>query len=264
MTLKNIDLLLESIDLNKSIKMDAKQIKDAYLANVLASLILVLSNDHSAKKSLNDITHKTLKVMSPGMSLVNYWGCLVFNSKDRSVTKHLNSKVADELHKVAGRVLWSAVQPIHDAIATMKIIDLDKISEGLRIITLRLPCRTPRSTRIREAIASWYDLDANDRNAAINESLMYLLEADLHSPLTSNLKTLSAKDLLQATPKKSTPTLSVNNMAKMFEDDMAAVGAVDIAPVTSSASIATVPMRLFPGKSILKRTRRKWKQKANK
>lgn len=241
--------------------MDAKQIKDAYLANVLASLILVLSNDQSAKKSLSDVTHKTLKAMSPGMSLVNYWGCLVFNSKDRSVAKHLQSKVADELHKVAGRVLWSAVRPIHDSISAMKIVDLAEITEGLRIITLRLPCRTPRSTRIREAIASWPELDANDRNKTINESLMYLLEADLHSPLTSNLKTLSAKDLLQATPKKSTPILSVNNMAKMFEDDAPAPAMADTTGMTTSASIATLPTRLFPGKGIIKRTRRKWKQK---
>jgi hypothetical protein len=267
--MKNIDILLESMDLDRALNFDAKGIKAAYLANVLAALILLRAKDRSAKHLLSDHQHKNLKSVSPSMSLVNYWGAMLYHSKEKGIAKYVKSSETTDLTKVAGRILRSAVHPIHDAIALWnESCDWSAIAESLRVITLRLPMRTPRINRIRTALEAWDSLSSNDKNSVINDALMFLLEADLHSHLTSNLKALATRTLVKATLK--TPNISAASMVKMFEDDAGATTAGDVGggnalqpadfnQMTTSANIAPVPKLLFKG--IIKRTRRVWKKK---
>lgn len=253
-----------STDLSTVLNKTAEQIKGAYIANILAALIVLKFNDRLGKKIIYDPQNKKLKKYSLLMSPINFWGLVLFNHKEKNVSKMLTPDVDKDLTKMNQRFLSHVILGFHEKISNGNPIDPFEMAEYIRILTLRLPMRTERINHIRIGLFNWDSLDANEKDSVISKTFYLLMERDPNSPLLPRIRTISNSNLLRASDKNL-----LKDIVKIVEEDggdggetMPAnpEGSLAMIPGTTSSSIASAPFRLFNGK-IVRRKIKKWKPK---
>lgn len=245
--------------------MSARDIIQAYVANMLAAAVLRRAGDKQGETVLRDNQNKRLTRYNQRMSVLNFWGLVVHNSKNQKVNKALKSSVAKELHKSSGRIQKKRIKDLHSQLSTSRNIKWNDVNESIRVMTLRLPLRTSRVNKIREGLEHWAELDGSGRADVIKESFLLLMQYDQNSELLPKIRTCTDNSMLST----NKVTDVVKKVSKLKEDDGGGTGAGDAGAdgaVTSTgdvggtASGSYVPFKLFRNK-IVKRVKRNYTRK---
>lgn len=260
-------------DLSKLQSMSDSNIKAAYLANILAALVLYRIGDRITKRLLRDPSGKTLARYSRTMSPLNFWGFVVHNSKSKQLKDFLSDETVHSLAVTTGRILRDHIKGIHLPISNAETsIDWDDMMDAVRVMTLRLPLRTGRINRIRDGIQNWQSLNHNERSLVISYTFYFLIENDSNSVLLTRLRAIANSSLLDANKRddkvvkvvkyvgnKVTNAISAGTIAKIIKEDGESGGDVGGDAVgsdtTSSSDIAFVPFKLFKNKIVRKMKR---------
>lgn len=263
------------IDLSKLSSMSDATIRAAYLATILASLVLYRAGDRISKRALRDPQGKSLSRYMNTMSPLNFWGMVVHNSDSKQLETVLQPETVKSLKTTSGRIIRDHIKAIHYPISIgNNDIKWDEMMDAVRVMTLRLPLRTPRINKIRDGLNGWASLENNEKNQIISLTFYLLMESDPNSILLTRLRAIANSSLLDISKEddkvidvvkivgnKVTNVVSATAVIKLMKEDGEGGGEGGVAmgaigdTTTSSTDIAFEPFRLFKNK-IIRRMKR--------
>jgi hypothetical protein len=217
---------------------DSNAVKNAFMANYLAALMLVKLGDIKGLGLVNDQAHKKLQSFSGQMSDVCFWGRALFFPEDKQVKDALQFGHAELLAKEAGRIVD---QRVYKMISFVMIppdqVNWTEVIACLFLLKHRFGMTSSYLSRIVSAFMKWDRLTSSQRDKAVYDCFMYLLQADTKSGLISRMRELCGNSALvgfSAAADKLTSILRIPEPRNgIFEDD--AGGSVG----TSAGNIAT-------------------------
>lgn len=104
--------LQESLGLERLVGKSDDDVKNAFLANYLAGLLLLKLHDLKGLLLLNDPTHARLTRFTPSMSDLNFWGKALFFPDDPQVERRLQPGHARVLKQDAHKIVVNRVHEI--------------------------------------------------------------------------------------------------------------------------------------------------------
>lgn len=250
--------ILESVqhDLEGLKGMNADGIKAAYVANILAALLLLRTKDKLSRKILRDTTGWQLRSLKDNMSPLNVWGFIIKNPKNKKLKGLLDRSTEGKLNTAGGRILSSNFKSLHEPVSKHPhTIAWDEVTNATRIIAMRLDQRNPKTTFILETLLDWHKVEIGDRHKAMAYAFYYLMQSDQNSILLARLR------------HASNEVLTSSSEIKVNEDDGGGDGGGDsgggaiASATTSTGDIAGLPKRIMRGK-LIKRTIRRFKPKS--
>ena len=214
-----LKLLSENVSLNIIRNMKAQNIANAYVANYIAALAIIRSNDKKGMKLLNDKAHVKLSSFSTSMSRPNFWGFIVFNSDNKSIKKLILPSAADELAKNAGRIVSSRRQKLQ-SFTTMNDnqINWTDAAYSIKLLKVRFELSYSQLENIANGIYSWESLDEMAKGNLLQEIFSFLMQADNESDLLPRLRELTNNKYLTVNSIVSTMGQKLNKVFRMFED----------------------------------------------
>lgn len=258
--------LKDNVSANSLAQLKAINIANAYAANFIAALVIILSEDRNGLRLLNDKNHVNLKSFSENMSRPNYWGFIVFNSDNKSITKHISAEAAKELSNNAGRVIPERVKKLQRmTISRVNTIDWEDAAYSVKLLKVRFNLSFSKINNIANGIYSWSSLDEMAKGDVLYSAFTYLMQSDNDSNLLPVLRRLVNNKYLTVSSVASTLAQKVNKVFRISEDEgggdsggeMSAPDGSD-SEGTDSKDIQSVPVRFEKGK-IIKRIKRNWK-----
>lgn len=185
--------LEESINLNRLNEMHYEFVKNAFMANYMAALIFLRMQDLKGLRLINDPSHARVKsAWNNNMSDVNFWGKVLFNSKDKEVVKRMIPGHAKVLEREASKIVDSRIQAILKVPLTAPhLINWTMVNAMLLLIKFRFEITSSYCTRIISLLYKWDTATQNEKKKLVYLAFAYLQQSDFDSKATSRLRALN-------------------------------------------------------------------------
>ena len=270
-----MSVLCETINTNNMIR-DVKTISidevcHRYFSNLLTIIVLMRMNLPVTAILNKDQTGWRLNKMQQSMSIVNFYGTLIFSNDP---DKFLGSEVARELKARVKLLFKNDVLNLHKMVSGEISPEWNFINHMLALITVRLQIDSMRAKKIRAGLMIWNDIDDNQKQLVLNNCYYYISQFDVKSPFLSRLRSLMTYKLIEPVMQvKDKFVAGIGKLTSLIkEDEGAAVDAttpsfnngstsnVSNPPdgKTGSADIAVPEFRLFNNK-IIRRMKKRFK-----
>lgn len=217
---------------------DSSAVKNAFMANYLSALMLVKLGDIQGLGLVNDQAHKKLQNFSGSMSDVCFWGRALFYPEDKQVKDALQHGHAALLEKEASRILDQRVwKMISFVMIPPDQVDWTEVIACLFLLKHRFSMNSSYLNRIIGAFMKWDKLTSSQREKAVYDCFMYLMQSDNRSGLISRMREMCGNSVLvgiASAADKLTNLLRIPEPRNgIFEDDMGGSAG------TSAGNIAT-------------------------
>lgn len=190
-------ILLEFVLAQRLKGVDSDQVKNAFFANYLASLVLVRLHDLKGLQLVKDPAHSKLSKFEAGMSDLNFWGRALFYPHDPLVKRSLTFGHADLLDKEAGRIMHSRVQKLMAVPLTDPTkVGWDEVIASLIILKHRFELASAYFVKLVQALQRWETLSDAGKRKAVGDAFMYLMQSDPKSNLLARLRELAGTTML--------------------------------------------------------------------
>jgi hypothetical protein len=212
-----------------------EKICHAYTATLLAAQLLLRAKDKQASTMLKDARHANLNKFEAGLSPLNYWGCILFSPFLADMKGQLNSTVAKDLKKIAGRFILPRVKKIHITLSANTNMEQDwnLQEENARLVSVRLSTRSTVINTIITGTKHWTELDYSDKHTVVARTFYYLQQAVPNSPLLGRIRYLANNVLTMANQDSETIK---DPVAGIQENLLASLLEVEMGAFTASAS----------------------------
>lgn len=178
--------ILESVqhDLDRLRGMSAENIKGAYVANILASLLLLKVKDAQTRRILKDTTGHNLRSHKQNMSPLNLWGFIVDKPDNAKLKGIIDSAAIRSLKTAKGRILKPTIKAVHGPISKRPHqLAWGEVIEAARVMVMRLDYRSVKNDHILDTLAQWKDASTSDKAKAFQDGFYQLQRFDSHSIL---------------------------------------------------------------------------------
>lgn len=241
-------------EMNKDLaNMSAQDVINAYISNLLGSLILLRTGDSQIVKILKDSSNKNLSSIKTD-SPINYWGYLLFKSKNKTSKDLLPSNVAKELSKLSSRVTTQTYKGIHAPLSTRPLfVDWGDLMIFVKSLFERFQIHDRRLLAACDVLENWDTSAPSDKSQAAQRVYFLLNRSDKESVILDRIRNSLNKISLNANKEDDV----VRKVKRIKEDADASV------TTTSSASIASKDFRLL-GNKVVRRKRRNAKYQPSK
>jgi hypothetical protein len=264
--------LKENVSLTSIKNMSAIAIANAYVANYIAALLLIRCNDNQGLRLLRDKQHVKLNKFSNNMSRPNFWGYIVFNSKEKNIASLLSQTTIKDLIQNAGRIISSRRLKLQ----TYTTLTDDKINwtdaaYSIKLLKTRFELNNSKLDNIANGIYFWDSLDEMAKGDLLYNVFSFLIQSDNDSNLLPRLRYLTDNKYLTVNSIVSTIGQKLNKVFRIFEDgenggDSGGEGGEQPSGdnsqpnsgATTSKDVGTLPFKFDNGK-IIKRRKRNWK-----
>jgi len=235
----------ESAHLNRLQGKSMDDVKNAFMANLLATLLILRTQDLDGLVLVNDRSDHKIKSFSPQMRDLKFWGRALFHPEDKEVKKRILPGHADLLHRESGRIFNSRIEWLMKLPSTSpENINWHEVTSCLLLLRHRYTMRSSYMDRIISAIYLWDRIKDTQKRKAINDAFMYLLQSDQKSALLTRMRALSTRSLLSATV--AAMAQRVIGFKRLHENESISVGGIAsggnaIVGANSGASAITQP-----------------------
>ncbi len=196
---------------------DEGKVKNAFLANYIAALVMLKLQDLKGLMLVNDRAHAKLTSFADGMSDINFWGRALFYPKDPLVKGAMQFGHADILAHESGRILDSRVQKIMLVPLTApEQVNWDEAVANLLLLKHRYSVASSYYNRVAFALHKWDSLNEGSKRKAVGDAFMYLMQADPRSNLLSRMRELSGTSMMR---DLSTLAMRIVKFARIQEDE---------------------------------------------
>jgi hypothetical protein len=209
--------------------LDSVAVKNAFFANYLAALMLVQLKDIHGLVLLNDPAHKKLQSFSGSMSDLCFWGRALFHADDKQVQDALKFGHADVLKKEAAMVLGARVEAIIDVVMSPPDqVDWTEVFAMLLLLKNCFGLKSSYFNRIVNALMTWDKLGSADKDKAVYDCFMYLVQSDPTSGIIERMREMTSKSLqvrLESLSRKVTSVVRIQEPRNGIYEDEGAGGA---------------------------------------
>jgi hypothetical protein len=221
--------------------LSAEQICGAYIANLLAALILVRGKDARVTRILKDATGSNLTSFKPNMNPVNIWGLALRKPESKAFKDYISPEVAKDLDRINGRILKGTFSEIHRPLSSHPhMIAWKDMVETVKLMLTRTNTKNYKTTIIANTIGEWDSLDNDDRGQAIAYTFHMLMQYDSNSPFIMRLHSVANANMLNSSDliDKDGKVLEQPPQTPLKEDEGSAAPAAPAAPAAATGTTA--------------------------
>lgn len=243
----------------------AKQIEQAFLANYVASLVVLRTGDIGGLMTIRPTGN--IDRFSPRMSPAEFWAHIVFKATPAQLKRNLKQGVIDELQADSGRVLDRRLKKMMDVLSkpTEQTNWLDVVY-SLKLMQVRFEISFPTLNTIASALYTWPNAGTGARGNAIGQALRFLQMSDPTSALIPVIRDMSSTtQSFSAVTSGIIVGTTFRKFLKLKEDGVGGAdggGGTDAQAGTEASmagSIGIYPKMIFKDGKIVRRKQRKFK-----
>lgn len=213
-----LNYLQENQMLNRLRDASSDHVKNAFMANFCATLVLLKMQDLPGLHLINDPSGATdLTKFKSSLSDLNFWARILFHPTNPAVKQRMQFGHAELLAKDAGRISSSRVKEIVKLpMKAPNQINWQEVVATLYLLRERFNIRSTYFNNMIRYFFRWDGLFGTAQKKAINDSFMYLLQSDPKSALLSRLRSLSNSALMNT---MNTAAKTIIGFKRLSEED---------------------------------------------
>jgi len=225
----------ESININKLKGATFNSVTNAFLANYVAALLMMKLQDLKGLILINDVSHSKLTKFSPQMSDVNFWGLALFYPLHPEVKNRMAPGEAELLAAESKHIQHTRIQAMMKVpLSAPSEVHWMEVCASLIALKHRYRITSSYYRNMLATILHWDQVSDNVKKKAVNNSFMYLMQADPHSHLLPRMRALSTTLLVKGIGSVATRIVSFK---KIVEDGAISTGNIASSSQNSNAIV---------------------------
>lgn len=229
--------LQEDANLSKLIGVSHINVRNAFFANYVTSLLLLKLQDISGLLMINDHHHSMLTKFSSTMSDLNFWGRALFYSNDVEVKSRMKPEEAQILSKAASKISTARIQNIMKVpLSSPDSINWNEVIGSILLLQHVFDLKSSYFNAILRTLFKWDSMNVGAKQKAINDTLMFMIQSDPSSKIIQHLRKISNLVMIN---KIGSTAQRVVGFVKLKEDGEA----------TSTSAVGTTNAILSPSGS---------------
>lgn len=229
---KILNQINEEVNLSKINKLSIDDIKNSFFANYLAGLLILKMQDLDGLLLLNDPLHSKLTKFNNDMSIINYWGRILFYSIEPEIKFRLTGNISSDLYDLRKDISDFKIQNMLNVfLLPYEEINWSECIANLALLQHQLKLNSSYANFLIKGLASWDCLPEIGKQSLLTKSFMYLLQSDNNSKLLPNIERLNNKSMLYGL--KNIKPIS---FTKLKEDGEGAISSGEIGSTNGAES----------------------------
>lgn len=233
-----------------------------YTYNYLAALILCRAKDKFGMHELRDIKGASLRKLSNASSYINQLGCLIHHSTENG--EYLKTVTRNQLKLLSNKITAERKKKIHSLLSSSHNYRLDytHVEINLHVLNTRFELNDKFLLAAAHTLKNWTDASLDAKNKLMYKTFTKLQSIDFESPYVDILRHTIETFMKHPKANLKENSMLIQEIMHLVEDGEGGEGG-EGAPqlATTSASIASLPTRLFKGKVIRRIPRKIEKRK---